>query len=125
MRTTLATRVPLEGPQGGKLESQSDEKDNKSLASDRVARHITLSTNRGLVTELELVGAPAGDIYLIRYRNASEGASKLFDSGSWIGFRYHDAHWSFVKQKSLGRENRPIFPPPFLPSPLLTPPLIR
>ena len=80
------------------MESRSDQNDNKLPGSDRVARHVTLSNSRGMITELELVGAPAGDTYLIRYRKASEGASKLFDSGSWIGFRYHEAHWSFVKQ---------------------------
>ena len=80
------------------MESRSDENDNKLPGSDRVARHVSLSSTRGLITELELVGAPAGDMYLIRYRKASDGAGKLFDSGSWIGFRYHEAHWSFVKQ---------------------------
>ena len=57
-----------------------------------------LSTTRGVITELEVVGAPSGDVYIIRYRDASEGSGKLLESGSWIGFRYHDAHWSFVKQ---------------------------
>jgi hypothetical protein len=57
-----------------------------------------LSTTRGVVTELELVGDPSGDVYVIRYRNASEGSGKILDSGSWVGFRYHNSHWSFVKQ---------------------------
>ena len=57
-----------------------------------------LSTTRGVTTELEVVGAPYGeDVYMIRYRDASE-AGKLLETGSWIGFRYSDAHWSFVKQ---------------------------
>ena len=80
------------------MESRNDENQTTLPVSDRVARHVTLSTTRGVITELELVGAPAGDVYLIRYRKASEGAGKILDSGSWIGFRYHEAHWSFVKQ---------------------------
>jgi hypothetical protein len=38
------------------------------------------------------------DQYIIRYRKSSAQAGFLVDAGSWIGFRYRDAHWSFVKQ---------------------------
>ena len=63
-------------------------------------RHIILSHQGGIVTELELTGeAPgAADIYIIRYHAASHDATKVLDAGSWIGFRYRDAHWSFVEQ---------------------------
>jgi hypothetical protein len=80
------------------LESRNDQIENSPSAPDRASRHVMLSTNRGVTTELEVLGAPSGDVYLIRYRDASEGAGKLMETGSWIGFRYHDAHWSFVKQ---------------------------
>jgi hypothetical protein len=79
------------------LESRTDQQ-KASPASDRVSRHVMLSTTRGMITELEVVGAPSGDVYMIRYRDASQGAGKILETGSWIGFRYHDAHWSFVKQ---------------------------
>jgi hypothetical protein len=67
-------------------------------ASNKVSRHVMLSTTRGVITELELSDAPSGDAYMIRQRHASGGVGQIVDSGSWIGFRYHDAHWSFVKQ---------------------------
>jgi len=56
-----------------------------------------VSTTRGVITELEILDA-AGQVYLIRYRSASEGAGKLLETGSWIGFRYREAQWSFVEQ---------------------------
>jgi hypothetical protein len=67
-------------------------------ASDKVSRHVMLSTGRGVITELELSVASSGDSYVIRQRHASGGVGQIMDSGSWIGFRYHDAHWSFVEQ---------------------------
>ena len=67
-------------------------------ASSRVSRHVMLSTTRDVITELELLGAPSGDAYVIRRRHASGGVGQIMDSASWIGFCYHDAHWSFVKQ---------------------------
>jgi len=80
------------------LESRNEQRETGLPALDHVSRHVMLSTTRGMTTELEVVAAPSGDVYLIRYRGASEGAGKLLETGSWIGFRYHDAHWSFVKQ---------------------------
>jgi hypothetical protein len=57
-----------------------------------------LSATQDVITELELSTASSGDEYVIRRRHASGGVGKIMDSASWIGFRYHDAHWSFVKQ---------------------------
>jgi hypothetical protein len=54
-----------------------------------------LSSVRGVVTELERVKT---DQYLIRSHKSSTDVGVLLDSGSWIGFRYRDAHWSFVKK---------------------------
>ncbi len=63
-------------------------------------RHIILSSAGGIITEFELAGevAGSGDVYIIRYHVASQDASTVLEAGSWIGFRYRDAHWSFVKQ---------------------------
>ena len=67
-------------------------------ASNKVSRHVMLSTARDVITELELSDASSGDAYVIRRRHASGGVGQIMDSPSWIGFRYHDVHWSFVKQ---------------------------
>ena len=80
------------------MESRNDQRETSSPVLDHVSRHVMLSTTRGMTTELEVAGAPSGDVYLIRYRNASDRAGQLLETGSWIGFRYHDAAWSFVKQ---------------------------
>ena len=79
------------------MDSRTDNPDFQEPAPDRTSRHVMLSSSRGVITEVELVGA-ASDIYLIRYHKASRDAGKILDAGSWIGFRYRDAHWSFVKQ---------------------------
>ena len=71
-------------------------------ASNRALRHVMLSTAGDVITELELLGAAAEDGYVIRQRNASGGVGQIVDSGSWVGFRYHDVHWSFVKQPGEG-----------------------
>ena len=59
------------------------------------SRHVMLSSGRGVVTELERLTA---DQYIIRYHKSSADAGVILDTGSWIGFRYSDAHWSFVKR---------------------------
>jgi hypothetical protein len=79
------------------LESWIDYDETSLPAPEQISRHVMLSTTRGVITELEILDAP-GQVYLIRYRSASEGAGKLLETGSWIGFRYRDAHWSFVQQ---------------------------
>jgi hypothetical protein len=53
-----------------------------------------LSNARGVITEIEQVQA---DDYIIRHHRSSADAGKVLEAGSWIGFRYCDLHWSFVK----------------------------
>ena len=80
------------------MESRNDQHEPSLPASEQVSRHVMLSTTCGIITELEVLDASSGEVYLIRYRSASEGAGKILETGSWIGFRYRDSHWSFVKQ---------------------------
>lgn len=82
------------------MESRTDDLEMEEPVPDRVSRHVMLANSRGVITELELVGATAGsgEMYVIRYHRASRDAGRILDAGSWIGFRYRDAHWSFVKQ---------------------------
>jgi hypothetical protein len=58
------------------------------------SRHIFFSSARGVITELERLRT---DEYIIRYHKSSAEAGVVLDAGSFIGFRYCDAHWSFVK----------------------------
>jgi hypothetical protein len=37
------------------------------------------------------------DQYTLRYLKSTTEADMVLDTG-WIGFRYRDAQWSFVKQ---------------------------
>ena len=80
------------------MDSGTEQGEIEFAASNKASRHVMLSSARGVITELELAGAPFGDAYMIRSRHASGGIGQIIDSASWIGFRYHDAHWSFVKQ---------------------------
>ena len=74
------------------------------ISSNRTPRHITLSSMRGMVTELEMIGAtlgPGGQ-YLIRYHKASGTRQAILDVSvsdaiSWTGFHYQPGQWSFVK----------------------------
>ena len=59
------------------------------------SRHVLFSSARGVVTEIERLTT---DEYIVRYHKSSADARVVLDAGSWIGFRYRDAHWSFVKQ---------------------------
>ena len=79
------------------MDSRTEQHELTVAASNRALRHVTLSTARDVITELELSGASSGDEYLIRQRHASGGVGQIVDSGAWVGFRYNDAHWSFVK----------------------------
>ena len=54
-----------------------------------------LSSARGVVTEMERV---TRDRYVVRYHKTAADAGAVLDAGSWIGFRYSDAHWSFLQQ---------------------------
>ena len=58
-------------------------------------RHVILSTERGVVTELERVHT---DQYIVRCHRSSADAGLILETGGWVGFRYRDAHWSFLKQ---------------------------
>jgi len=88
------------------LESGTNRSEIQASATDRTPRHVMLSSLRGVITEVELVGATSGSgsCYVLRYHKASENADLILDVGApsdqkpWIGFRFHDAHWSFVKQ---------------------------
>lgn len=60
----------------------------------KTSRHVILSSVGGVVTELERLQT---DKYIIRYHKTSTDAVVVLDAGSWIGFRYRDSHWSFVK----------------------------
>jgi hypothetical protein len=60
-------------------------------------RHITLSTQQGMVTELELTGFGAGENYVLRcHRTSSASANGLDESipgvtlWPWSGFRYRN-----------------------------------
>ena len=63
-----------------------------------------LSSLRGVVTEMERIRDRFGsDRYIVRYHKASEAAGIVLEvnapnSTPWIGFRYKDAHWSFVER---------------------------
>jgi hypothetical protein len=60
-----------------------------------ISRHIIISSARGIVTELERLTT---DEYVLRQHKSSADANIVLDACSWIGFRYCDAHWSFLKK---------------------------
>ena len=71
-------------------------------------RHITLSKQQGMITELELVGGglDAGDRYMLRYQMPASDSVNVFDVGnpdlrsvSWTGFRYRDEQISVLLQR--------------------------
>jgi len=59
------------------------------------SRHVTVSSARGIVTETEQVTAGR---YVIRRHTSSSESHVVLDFGSWVGFCYSNAHWSFVKR---------------------------
>ena len=70
----------------------------------RSTRHVTLSRERGMITELEVgnAGFAAGGQYLLRYHKSDRPGDTILnistnDAASWIGFRYRDTQWSFIK----------------------------
>jgi len=65
------------------------------------SRHVTLSSARGIVMETEQVRS---NEYILRCHKSSSNAAFLADATSWIGFRYSNAHWSFMK--SADEESR-------------------
>jgi hypothetical protein len=54
-----------------------------------------LSNARGVITEIEQVRT---DDYVIRHLKSPAEISNVMDAGSWVGFRYSDDHWSFLKR---------------------------
>ena len=79
------------------------------VSRDEKSRHIMLSSLRGVVTQLERVGTRGSRQYILRYHKASESVGAVLDIGAapdrmpWVGFRYQDAHWSFI-QKILAKK---------------------
>ena len=72
------------------------------------ARHITLSKQQGMITELELMGQGfgAGETYMLRYHKSTSDSSNAFDFGvadfrslSWSGFRYRNEEVSVLVQR--------------------------
>ena len=85
------------------MDSRTEQNETMISASTKVSRHVMLSTARDVITELELSDVPGADAsYIIRRWPASDGVGPIMESGSWIGFRYQDTHWSFVEQCEQG-----------------------
>lgn len=71
-------------------------------------RHITVSSQEGLVTELEVTGVGKDEQYILRYHKPSK-IDTMFDAhvsatAPWIGFRYRDTQWSIVMRESSHNE---------------------
>jgi len=82
----VGDRVPVKHLQGETLQSSTDEV--------KTSRHIILSSVGGVITEMERLKK---NKYIIRYHKSSASVGVVLETGSWIGFRYRDSHWSFVK----------------------------
>lgn len=84
--------------QEGTLESRIDDFEPNVTAPEPGSRHIVRSSLRGMVTELERISSGDGseERYILRCRPASATPEVIFGVG-WIGFRYREAQWSFVK----------------------------
>ena len=90
------------------MESRIDQPEIQASSPNQFSRHIMLSSLRGVITEMERIGVPElGDQYILRLYRASEEVGRVLDAGipsdpmSWVGFRFRDANWSFVKQGRL------------------------
>ena len=73
-----------------------------------MTRHITVSTQEGVVTELELTGHDlgSGEWYVLRCHQAASASANSFDipvpepsSASWSGFRYRNNEVSILLQR--------------------------
>jgi hypothetical protein len=71
-------------------------------------RHITLSRQQGMITELELMGAGfgKGERYMLRYHRPISSTKDALDFGAsnvpgaiWTGFRYRDDQISVLLQR--------------------------
>ena len=58
------------------------------------ARHVILSSVRGVTTELEKLQA---DAYIVRCHKSAADAGIVLDGETWVGFQYQDSHWSFLR----------------------------
>jgi hypothetical protein len=58
------------------------------------ARHVILSSVRGVTTELEKLET---DAYIVRCHKSAADAGIVLDGESWVGFQYQDSHWSFLR----------------------------
>ena len=70
-------------------------------------RHITLSRQAGVTTELEMLGTAIGqyDRYVVRSQKALNAGAEILklgfpDTKSWIGFQYREGEWSFLKKEN-------------------------
>jgi hypothetical protein len=56
-----------------------------------------------MITELEMgnAGFAAGAHYLVRYHKSNKPEEAILnitnDAASWVGFRYRNTQWSFIK----------------------------
>jgi hypothetical protein len=71
-------------------------------------RHITLSKQQGMITELELMGAGfgKGERYMLRYHRPIAAPTDAFNFDAsnlpeavWTGFRYRDDQISVLLQR--------------------------
>jgi hypothetical protein len=71
-------------------------------------RHITVSKQQGMITELELMGAgfAAGERYMLRYHQTESRSTNALDfsvpdlrGAIWTGFRYRDDQISVLLQR--------------------------
>jgi hypothetical protein len=74
-------------------------------------RHITVSTQQGMVTELELIGQGfgAGERYILRYHKTPSDSSDRLEvsipdatSSPWYGFRYRNNEMSVLLLRDGG-----------------------
>src|SRR5690242_11078777 len=72
------------------------------------ARHITVSKQQGMITELELMGKGfgPGEPYMLRYHKSATDSANALDFGGedprlvlWTGFRYRNDEVSVVLQR--------------------------
>jgi hypothetical protein len=74
-------------------------------------RHITVSTQQGMVTELELIGQGfgAGERYILRYHKTPSDSGDHLEmsipdatSSPWSGFRYRNSEISVLLLRDGG-----------------------
>lgn len=74
-------------------------------------RHITVSKQQGMITELELMGQGfgPGERYMLRYHKSASDSANALDFGvpelrssSWMGFCYRNDEVSVLLQRQGG-----------------------